>query len=298
MPNINLLVIPTVIIAVALFVVGLQIANKRMPIYLAFAWTMLSVLAAVPAILFISYYGHWLDRCAWFYAFRAMPGSELAASGAGLGAGIVALRIQRLALRHMSAALVRFVFAMQLLFLILLLCAPYAKPVLAPIQIAFRDQWRDGICIQSTPSTCGPSSAATILKYFGLSASERELALECYSYGGGTENWYVARALKRRGLDVSYVVSKMQPTGLPFPSIAGTEVGGLGGAGHFVAILGREGERYVVGDPIVGKLLMTIGDLRKRYFLTGFFLVVQPHSGTEQHSAIPIQRTGMISNRK
>jgi hypothetical protein len=33
--------------------------------------------------------------------------------------------------------------------------------------------------------------------------------------------------------------------------------------------------RYIVGDPISGKHLLTMEELRRRYYLTGFFLVVR-----------------------
>jgi ABC-type bacteriocin/lantibiotic exporter with double-glycine peptidase domain len=158
--------------------------------------------------------------------------------------------------------------------LALLLLVPYIKPLLAPLPVTLQDRWSEGVCLQSTPSTCGPASAGTILRYFGISASESELARECFSYGAGTENWYITRALRKRGLKAHYVIRAAQPAEIPYPCIAGTRLGGSGGPGHFVAILEREKARYIIGDPLVGRLSLTPEELHAQYFLTGFFLVI------------------------
>lgn len=105
--------------------------------------------------------------------------------------------------------------------------------------------------------------------------------LGTHCFRTGTENWYLTRALRRRGLHAHYVIqSPGQPT-FPFPSIAGTEYRGRGGSGHFITILGQEEGRYLIGDPLVGRLLLTPEQLRQQYYMTGFFLVaVDPYAST------------------
>lgn len=132
--------------------------------------------------------------------------------------------------------------------------------------------------MQSSPSTCGPCSAATLLRVFRIHTTERALARECFSYRGGTENWYVARALKRRGLETRYLVTSPQPAAFAFPAMAGVRLGGARGGGHFISILGRQGARYIVGDPLVGRLVLTPSQLRPRYYFTGFFLIASRSS--------------------
>lgn len=127
--------------------------------------------------------------------------------------------------------------------------------------------------MQTTFSTCGPSSAATLLEAFGQPASERQLASECLTSRGGTEIWYIARALRRRGFRTQVLIRP--PDGLlpPSPAIAGVVL--QGGAGHFIAIMSQTADEVTIGDPMKGKLVIKKADLRNNYHFTGFFLVVQ-----------------------
>ena len=49
----------------------------------------------------------------------------------------------------------------------------------------------------------------------------------------------------------------------------------LGNIGHFIPVLGREGERFVIGDPLKGKEVLTLEELEKRYEFTGFHMRVK-----------------------
>ncbi len=271
--HLNVLLLPTLVGAILLFVVGLRLAASVSSSAHLATWLTVAAIAAAPALLFVVYYAHWLDRAAWFYAFRAAPYSELTAAGLGFGAGLMVGLSQR------SASPLRPVGRLLLASGLGLLClgvlfVPYVKPLIAPIRKPLHDQWAQGVCLQSSPSTCGPASAVTLLKQFHIDTSERDLAWECFSYRGGTENWYVARALQRHGLATHYLISAPEPPSLPIPSIAGVQMGGVRWGGHFITILGRQGESYVIGDPLVGRLVLTPEQLRARYYFTGFFLIV------------------------
>ena len=50
---------------------------------------------------------------------------------------------------------------------------------------------------------------------------------------------------------------------------------GVAGAGHFITVLRRNGDSYVVGDPLFGRLTLAAADLRTRYRFTGFFMIVR-----------------------
>jgi hypothetical protein len=113
-----------------------------------------------------------------------------------------------------------------------------------------------------------------VLHHLGTAVTERELARECFTCGSGTENWYLARALRRRGFAVDYFIVPPRPVELPFPSVAGVQLGAEGGSGHYIAILGKDGASYIVGDPLSGKMKLTWEQLSQRYYFTGFFMVV------------------------
>ena len=102
--------------------------------------------------------------------------------------------------------------------------------------------------------------------------SERTLAQEAFTTSGGTENWYLARALRRRGFPVEYVIMDRPVTRLPYPSVAGVRL--PGGAGHFIAVLEETGDAYVIGEPMRGKLTVPKSRLAGAYDFTGFFMVV------------------------
>ena len=275
----NPLFFPVLLLAFALFGLGFRFALKSTRPRALLIGTGIALAAAIPALLFVAYYGHLFDQAIWFYEFRAVPYSELAAAGLGWTAGMVMGRLQRRVFRDQSKGFVAFLWGAALFCFLLILSAPYAKPLIAPLRGTFAGRWVNGVCIQSTASTCGPASAATVLSYWGHTVSERELARECFTYGGGTENWYLARALRKRGLQAHYLLTAPTPKTLPFPSIAGTEYHGRGGSGHFIVILGQQEGRFLIGDPVVGRLLLTPEQLHQQYYPTGFFLVAtDPHA--------------------
>jgi hypothetical protein len=271
----NELLFPTLLLSTLLFFAGYRMAQqKRKPlagVLLAFA----AAVAFLPATLFTAYYFHFSDNAVWFYRFRSIPLTELWAAGAGLAPGLLVGKLI-ISPRLKPYPLFKWIATGALLLcFLLLLAAPYAKPAILPLALPLHDQWKEGVCIQSTPSTCGPSSAATLLRFFGKPATEEELARECFTYSGGTENWYLARAFRRRGFNVDYWITPPQPDTLAYPSITGTQLG-EGGAGHFIAVLGKQGDRYIIGDPLSGRFILPIERLKRKYYFTGFFMIVRP----------------------
>jgi ABC-type bacteriocin/lantibiotic exporter with double-glycine peptidase domain len=159
---------------------------------------------------------------------------------------------------------------------ILLLCvgAPYLKQIfLLPDWNGFSDRWSEGVCLQSSESSCGPASTATLLKLAGKPVTEKEIAQESFTSRRGTENWYLIRTLRHHGLNVHYSIGKQNQTSFSFPSIVGVRLGGKSGAGHFITILGKSGNRYVVGDPLSGREELDETQLQDRYYFTGFSIV-------------------------
>jgi hypothetical protein len=199
-----------------------------------------------------------------------MTGSEFAACGAGLMAGWLQVRRAQSAFlrRQMSAVFIPF---------ILLLCVaiPYLKQIfLRPDWNNFKDRWSENVCLQSSESSCGPASAASLLRFFGKPASEKQIAQDSFTSRRGTENWYLIRSIRRHGVDAKYLINQPGDLNLPFPAIVGVRLGNKSGAGHYIAILGKNGNDFVIGDPLNGREELNARALLERYFFTGFSIIV------------------------
>jgi predicted double-glycine peptidase len=254
----------TVVLAAALFGIGVLAERRLLSRAGRIGALSIGFIVAIPGLLFVLYYTHLFDGAAWFYEFRAMRGSELAACGLGFVAGFIHSALEPSSLGERVAAPA---------IALTLLLVPYSKPWLAPLNLARLSDRCDGeVCLQSTLSTCGPATAATILNSLGSKTSEKELATECHTYQGGTESWYLARAIRRRGFEARFQIEPENPSSLPSPAIAGVIL--RGGAGHFIAVLSQTPERVVIADPMKGKLVIDRAELRRAYHFTGFFLVV------------------------
>ncbi|MDB6109343.1 MAG: peptidase bacteriocin processing [Pedosphaera sp.] len=226
------------------------------------------LLLAIPGVLYAGYYSKLLGEPIWFYELRTLTGSELLAALTGFAAGWAQVRlIPKVRLSRLGA---------RMLVPVLLgvgLAVPYLKPIFRPLRnVSLRDEWQDGVCLQSSASTCGPASAVTILRELGQPASEAGLAQESFASASGTENWYLARALRHHGMRTRFLFSAGLQCSLP--AISGVRLRSAGNAGHFIALLGREGEQFVVADPLDGRFTNTLGELRMKYEFTGFLMVV------------------------
>ena len=265
---------PTALVLTLLFflllsVVGAWLAYRHPSKISSWSAALFLALMTVPAILYAGYYLHLVDEPILLYRLRALPGSEFLAGLIGLPFGCIALMLGRDQNRAVRLSVIGLAIAPMLVLL------PYAKEILNPLdRTIMKDHWSENICLQSTASTCGPSAAATVLRSLGQEANEAELAIAAHTSASGTEIWYLARALRARGLNVSFVATEPNPSTLPYPAIAGTRIGNETGTGHFIAILNREGERYVIGDPMIGRQVLSPAEITHGRFFTGFFLLI------------------------
>ena len=263
----NSLTIPTILCSAALFLTGVNLERKAGSPANRLALTVAGFALAAPGLLFDLYYFHLFDRAAWFYNFRAVRFSELATCGRGLAAGALHSWLR-------STSLGGKVAVPATLFVLVFI--PFAKPILVPLDFdRLQDRWSSEVCLQSTPSTCGPASAATVFRALGKTASEKQLATECFTYSGGTEIWYIARAFRRRGFSAQIFTQSTDSVSFPSPAIAGVVLGG--GAGHFIAILGDAPTQVTLGDPLKGRLIVNKAELQHIYHFTGLFLVIHPN---------------------
>lgn len=262
--NPNWLGVASAILALAAFRSCFRIASKATfarRLYLA----AIACVLAVPGISFSAHYLHLVPEWAWYFQFRSIPGTELLLILIGAAGGFVA------------ALLPRLLLVFPLMAVAVLAMVPFIKPFIGPLpEGVLKDQWSDGICLQSTFSTCGAASLATILKFHGADASESSLAAEAHSYAGGTEAWYLARCARSRGMTVRFVSSEGFDPDAPLPAVFGVK---LGSNGHFIPILERKGDSFHVGDPLHGGEWISGDEMGKRYRFTGFRMEVSRIGG-------------------
>ncbi|MCW1921532.1 cysteine peptidase family C39 domain-containing protein [Luteolibacter arcticus] len=223
---------------------------------------LLLTLLCLPGAWFAFYYFHWLPEPPLLYQLRSLSFGEgfLALFGAAAGAW-----------RNLLPKLLKPLPTGAGLFL---LTIPFLKPVFRPLDVAaLEERWEGDVCYQSSVVTCGPASAANILRFLGdKEVTERDLARESWSSQSSTEAWHLARSLRQRG----YRVRFLSPEGLPekedLPGILGT---GSKMAGHFIAVLKITAEEIHFIDPLRGRVRMSLADFRKWVEFEPFFMSVQ-----------------------
>lgn len=256
--------IPAVLLGEGLFVSGVLAQRRTISRVLRRLYVIAGILAAAPGVFVLSYYLHLVEMPSWFYEFRTTSYSELSVSGIGWILGCCYAQIDPVG--HFE----KLVWPAGLFALLAL---PFIKPVLDPIDLkSLHSDCPNHICLQSTYSTCGPASAASILLALGHDASEQALARDALTSKGGTELWYLARAVRQRGFDTAYWVQTRVLVPLPTPAIAGVVL--RGGAGHFIALISRNGEQLTIVDPLKGEFVLTDTELKARYHFTGVFLLI------------------------
>jgi len=233
-----LVVLLTVLGAGALFCLG-SVLGENAVSRSSKSWLLLAgVVLATPGLFFVFYYTHLIDNAPWFYSFRVLPFTEYLPGGIGLLAGVLNSWFEPESLGE------KLVVPAALAVLVLI---PFVKPLLDPIEFdRLRGRCDGEVCMQSTFSTCGPSSAATLLKAFGQTTTERQLASECLTSRGGTEIWYIARAFARRGFHAQVIIQAPDDLSPPSPAIAGVIL--RGGAGHFIAIMSETPDEVTIGE--------------------------------------------------
>ena len=217
---------------------------------------LLSVLS-LPAASFSVYYLHLIPDTAGYFAFRSLPGVEWVLLIPAGAAGVLATFVPKWRFALLVCALLAVI-------------VPFLKPLLKPVSVdRIGETWTDDVCLQSSQSTCGPASAATLLRQFGVDASESELARDSFSSSSGTEAWYLARAIRSRGVEVRFrFVDKVEE--VVAPAIIGIQF--PNGFGHFIALRERKGEQMSIGDPLIGPETLHSSELLARGEFTGFAL--------------------------
>ncbi len=262
----NPIFIPTLLLAIIIFIATWKVVRRQSATLVC----VVGLLAAVPAVLFAVYYLKVLGEAKWFYTFRSWPFTELSAAGVGVVAGW--LQFQR-----EQNSWIKRTFSVFFIpgLMVLGVTVPYAKQILMPADLeAYSDTWSNGVCLQSSESSCGPASVATLLRASGQSVTEKQIAQESFTTKRGTENWYLLRTIQRHGADAHFFVTLAGMENIQYPAIAGVILKGCGGAGHFIAILGEDNGKLIIGDPLVGRREIPRKMLSEIYAFTGFYIVI------------------------
>jgi predicted double-glycine peptidase len=163
-----------------------------------------------------------------------------------------------------------------------------------------RSSFQDGVCLQTSSVSCGPSCAVTLLHCHNIEASEREMTGLCLTNKTGTSLLGLYRGLKLKTRDTDWDVDVVR-CGIDellrsekYPLIVSVrlepEPPGLSSenalrplrllnARHTIVVLGISEEgRVEVGDPGCGSTHWFLEDLRARWSGEGLRLVERPHS--------------------
>ncbi len=155
----------------------------------------------------------------------------------------------------------------------------------------------DGIFMQSSPSSCSAACAATLLCFYGIRATEKEMIKLCLTTVDGTSLAGLYRGLKLKTRGTPYCV-KVEKWPLPhllaskIPVILqmrfkmkpgmdpryATEWGWVPGVSHSVIFLGKAPEDKVkIADPSIGRELWSVQGVKDLWH--GYVVYLEERSG-------------------
>lgn len=256
-----------IFIGILLFTLGDTLGSNAKRRSIVAMLLIAGIVMVLPALSFGLYYVHVIDEPIWYIEYRSIPYIEILSGFSGFLFGLLSKTLSKIRTVNIHQFLY---FLIAMLFCIV----PFIKPIVLPVKLFsnITNTWVGDVCMQSTPSTCGPCSAATILKYYGINITEEEIARNSYTAATGTEIWYLIRYL--RNIDFDVRLHKIDNIfDVPTPAIVGTKVGW---AGHFIALLDIQDDKLVIGDSLVGELVLTREEFNERYTFEHFvFEIVQ-----------------------
>lgn len=109
---------------------------------------------------------------------------------------------------------------------------------------------------------------ATVYNFFGQKKTEVEMAKSLHTSRSGTSLSQVLRYARQNKMGVRCKVSK-ELDYISVPAILEVEVSGIG---HVVVYLGMNGGKYIIGDPLVGRIEISKEQLLNDYKFGGVLL--------------------------
>lgn len=139
-------------------------------------------------------------------------------------------------------------------------------------------KYERGVVRQSTGFTCYPASIATILKHWKIEASEGDVAYLARTTPRGTDPFRILYAVELLGESKNLQawpdrisINELDEVKDPIVLIVF-----LGKIPHAIVYFGKEGENYVIGDPVSGKRAISKSYLVGDYLWAGDVLKVYP----------------------
>jgi predicted double-glycine peptidase len=155
---------------------------------------------------------------------------------------------------------------------------PFAMPLIIKKNLAQLPTLidADNVCFQSTPYTCGPAAAVTALGQLGIRAHEGELAILSHTSPIiGTMPWDLYKAIEDRyaadGVDCRFrhfdSISQLREAGVTLAVVRDAFL-----LDHCVAVIEVGENTVTIGDPVLGKTLMTHKDFQNIWRFYGIAL--------------------------
>lgn len=160
---------------------------------------------------------------------------------------------------------------------------PFLDPALLYLKMEGTDTWIEhDVCLQTTNYTCGPASAVTALRQFGIHATEAEMAIaSSCSRTWGTSEYKLAKAIRKK-YGSQGIICKTKPF---------NEVQDLKGhcpvivivkfqplVDHFITVLSVEDDHVIVGDPLKGRENLTYSQFQEKWRKIGIIVSKQDSS--------------------
>jgi hypothetical protein len=184
------------------------------------------------------------------------------------------------------------------------LVSPIVRPLLAPPAVATTGMTNGVFVLQSHDSTCGPASAASLLRFHGINTTEADLTGPCLTSNFGTEALGLYRGLSLGCRDSSLAPRlanrnpEMWNGTEQLPNVALMKLSddeyaqplsnqsasrsisepqwfagrGSNASGHAVVVLEHVQNRWRIADPAVGTVWWTDEELRRRFTGDAIFL--------------------------
>jgi ABC-type bacteriocin/lantibiotic exporter with double-glycine peptidase domain len=156
------------------------------------------------------------------------------------------------------------------------------------------NNWKDGVCLQSSEAGCGPACAASLLKFYYIESDEAEMATLCLSRNSGTRLYGLYRGLKIKTVKTqwdaeifTWTLDELRAKGTS-PLILRVrleknakvdpryqnEWGWIPGVTHTVLFYGfKENDKVEIGDPAVGREHWHVNSLKVLWHGQGIRLV-------------------------
>lgn len=135
---------------------------------------------------------------------------------------------------------------------------------------------KDGVTIQTSYFGCLPSSLSTIFRTYGLEYTEGELAYALRTTTMGTDFSRVPTIVKEFGhsknLKATFIKTSIEELReLGKPAVLDVKLGRIR---HATALLGFDGDKVILGEPLEGIKKIKIDDFQNETMWTGLAIVI------------------------